>query len=128
MNATLAEMRSGIEWNSFFNDRIEVEAAEGDDGVVSISSAEFAEPAEEVSSIIGGERFAYTAETFFQANRVVAEQLVAAATDGLSGGTAFDLYCGVGLFSLPLARQFKSVIGVEGNNRAIGFARRNSQA
>ena len=38
-----------------------------------------------------------------------------------------DLYCGVGLFTLPLARRFKNVIGVEANPAAARFARRNLQ-
>jgi len=38
-----------------------------------------------------------------------------------------DLYCGVGLFTLPLARRFARVVGVEGNSVATRFARRNLQ-
>lgn len=36
-----------------------------------------------------------------------------------------DLYCGVGLFTLPLARRFKKVFGVESNRTATDFARLN---
>jgi 23S rRNA (uracil1939-C5)-methyltransferase len=43
----------------------------------------------------------------------------------MRGGTAVDLYCGVGLFTLPLARRFARVHGVEGNAAAAAFARRN---
>ncbi|MDX6271283.1 MAG: rRNA (uracil1939-C5)-methyltransferase [Acidobacteriota bacterium] len=44
------------------------------------------------------------------------------------GETAVDLYCGVGLFTLPLARRFARVAAVEGNAAATGFARRNLAA
>jgi 23S rRNA (uracil1939-C5)-methyltransferase len=37
-----------------------------------------------------------------------------------------DLYCGVGLFTLPLARSFKLVFGVESNPVATRFARQNA--
>jgi len=40
---------------------------------------------------------------------------------------AIDLYCGVGLFTLPLARRFTSVVGVEFNDEATRFAARNLQ-
>jgi len=41
------------------------------------------------------------------------------------GDVSIDLYCGVGLFTLPLARRFKSVIGIEANRKATDFARLN---
>ncbi|HYO91727.1 MAG TPA: methyltransferase domain-containing protein, partial [Pyrinomonadaceae bacterium] len=47
------------------------------------------------------------------------------ALDDAHGGTAIDLYCGVGLFTLPLARRFRQVVGVEGNPSAVAYARRN---
>ncbi len=40
-------------------------------------------------------------------------RLIDFAIGGASGETVLDLYCGVGLFTLPLARQFEKVIGVE---------------
>ena len=41
------------------------------------------------------------------------------------GETALDLYCGVGLFTLPLARRFFRVIGVESDGPAANYARIN---
>ena len=38
---------------------------------------------------------------------------------------AIDLYSGAGLFTLPLARRFERVIGIEVNARAAAFALRN---
>jgi 23S rRNA (uracil1939-C5)-methyltransferase len=62
---------------------------------------------------VGGDRFRVSHASFFQVNRFLLERMVEAVVGQSSGGTAFDLYCGVGLFTLPLARQFAKVVGVE---------------
>ncbi|MBL8183057.1 MAG: class I SAM-dependent RNA methyltransferase, partial [Blastocatellia bacterium] len=69
--------------------------------------------------------YAFSARNFFQGNQSMVGDLVRLATDGLSGETALDLYCGVGLFALPLARSFKNVIGVEEDGEAVKFAKQN---
>jgi 23S rRNA (uracil1939-C5)-methyltransferase len=46
-------------------------------------------------------------------NRFLIEPLVDAALRNATGKTALDLYAGVGLFALPLARRFENVIAVE---------------
>jgi len=85
---------------------------------------------------IAGEEYAYDARCFFQANRgllapLVTEALRQAAptirSTSTGGGSdvAIDLFCGVGLFTLPLARRFGQVIGVEADRRAAAFALRN---
>jgi 23S rRNA (uracil1939-C5)-methyltransferase len=45
--------------------------------------------------------------------------LLERALDGASGESALDLYSGVGLFAIPLARRFKSVIAVESGSAAM---------
>ena len=45
-----------------------------------------------------------------------------------SGELAIDLYAGVGLFTIQLARRFKRVIGVESDREAITFALKNLSA
>ncbi|HKT71244.1 MAG TPA: 23S rRNA (uracil(1939)-C(5))-methyltransferase RlmD [Terriglobales bacterium] len=50
---------------------------------------------------------------FFQVNRYLTDKLVEIVTADPGGGTALDLYAGVGLFALPLARSFERVIAVE---------------
>jgi 23S rRNA (uracil1939-C5)-methyltransferase len=65
--------------------------------------------------------------SFFQVNRFLADKLVETALDGARGQTALDLYAGVGLFSLPLARRFASVTAVESGARAAGDLRFNAE-
>lgn len=127
MQATLTELRETVEWESFWSNIVEIEAAGGSESEtdVSIFSAEILEPTEEISFTVGENQYFYDATTFFQGNPFLIKELVAEALKGAGGETALDLYCGVGLFTLPLARQFKKVIGVEGNRQASDYARKN---
>lgn len=81
----------------------------------------------ELSLAIADEKYSYNAESFFQINAGLLPPLIEFALRDVAGSTAIDLYCGVGLFTLPLARRFKQVIGVESNPGATRFARRNLQ-
>lgn len=56
---------------------------------------------------------------FFQVNRFLIEQLVEEVIGTASGESAIDLYAGVGLFTLPLARKFARVYSVERSGPAI---------
>jgi 23S rRNA (uracil1939-C5)-methyltransferase len=57
--------------------------------------------------------------SFFQVNRFLIDPLVDEVTEGQEGETALDLFAGVGLFSLPLARHFRRVIAVESGSGAV---------
>lgn len=72
-----------------------------------------------------GFRFFVEPESFFQANRLLVERLVEHATEGVGGALAYDLYAGVGLFTLPLSRHFERVVGVEDERRAATLGRVN---
>ena len=74
---------------------------------------------------IGDMTYSFGASTFFQVNYLLLEDFVKEATAGYSGSFAVDLYAGVGLFTLQLARSFDRVIGVESDARAARFARQN---
>ncbi len=63
--------------------------------------------------------FRVSHRSFFQVNRFLVEKLVEAALEGAEGETAIDLYAGVGLFSLPLVRRFRSVTAVESGSAAV---------
>lgn len=127
LDAKLQELRASIDWGHVSNNRIAVEAAVGDDGKVSLYSSELIERTDEISATISGERYDYSARSFFQGNRSIVEALVAAATEGASGDKAVDLYSGVGLFTLPLARKFGKVTAVEDNFDAVDLAEINAE-
>ncbi|HLX46410.1 MAG TPA: hypothetical protein VKR43_23345, partial [Bryobacteraceae bacterium] len=62
--------------------------------------------------------FRVSPRSFFQVNRFLIEGLVGKALDGADGNAALDLYAGVGLFALPLAKKFESVTAVESGSSA----------
>jgi 23S rRNA (uracil1939-C5)-methyltransferase len=57
-----------------------------------------------------------SAGAFFQVNRYLVDELVSVVTGDARGETALDLYAGVGLFSVPLARFFHHIFGVEASH------------
>ena len=78
----------------------------------------------EIEGVVEGaldyeDRFRVSSNSFFQVNRFLLDRLVDAALDGASGDTAADLYAGVGLLSLPLARRFREVVAVESGAGAV---------
>ncbi len=79
----------------------------------------------EIRRTINSETYTLDAESFFQTNEYLLPELIHAALGNASGDLAVELYSGVGLFTLPLARRFKRVIAVEDNRAAAAFARRN---
>jgi 23S rRNA (uracil1939-C5)-methyltransferase len=66
--------------------------------------------------------FRVSSKSFFQVNRFLVEKLVEAAlpqnTNGPGGESALDLYAGVGLFALQMARRFRAVTAVETGSSA----------
>jgi 23S rRNA (uracil1939-C5)-methyltransferase len=68
-----------------------------------------------------------SAGSFFQVNRFLAGRLVEVALEGAEGKTALDLYAGVGLFSIPLARRFAAVTAVESGAGAMRDLRWNTE-
>jgi 23S rRNA (uracil1939-C5)-methyltransferase len=111
----------------------ELRAAGGDDGISFAPPLELPQPLP-VHATVAGERYEYDADCFFQANPFVLDGLMAevlryapavGAPPSPATRLAIDLYCGVGLFTVPLARRFSQVIGVEGQPRAAEFAARN---
>ena len=76
-------------------------------------------------------RIAFAPTDFIQVNGPVNEQLIARAIEQLAPrpeDRLLDLFCGLGNFTLPLARRVASVTGVEGNAGLVERARRNAEA
>ena len=123
LQETLERVRS-TEWHEFPPDSKHLEVVAGENGVsLAPAFAEF--ETLELELTILDERYSYNAEAFFQINPGLLAPLIEFALGDVAGDSAIDLYCGVGLFTLPLARRFKQVIGVEGNPTATRFAHRN---
>lgn len=85
-----------------------------------------------LEELIDGRTFSIHPNSFFQTNTQMAEALVHKVREFLSadGGAApqvlLDLYCGVGLFGICLAKDAKRVVGVEIDPYAIDMARANA--
>lgn len=125
LEETLERVRA-TDWHEFPPDLKHLDVVAGENGVsLAPAFAEF--ETTELELTIRGERYSYNAESFFQINPGLLTPLIEFALHDVSGDMAIDLYCGVGLFTLPLARRFKQVIGVEANPKATRFARRNLQ-
>ena len=75
----------------------------------------------------GGATFRVGHLSFFQVNRFLIDALIEGVVGGARGRLALDLYAGVGLFTVALARQFDRVIGVESNLAAAADLEVNLQ-
>jgi 23S rRNA (uracil1939-C5)-methyltransferase len=67
---------------------------------------------------VNEDRFTVSGTSFFQVNRFLLPRLASLAIGDAGGATAWDLYAGAGLFSLPLARRFERVVAVEAGRSA----------
>ena len=68
---------------------------------------------------VNGDLFTVSGSSFFQVNRFLLPRLADLAIAENRGGTAWDLYAGAGLFTLPLARRFDRVVAVEAGKSAL---------
>jgi 23S rRNA (uracil1939-C5)-methyltransferase len=96
----------------------------------------FGEPKLEYA--VGEFCYRISAGSFFQASRFLLPEFVAVVTSDESGSPAavtsggqtlaLDLFAGVGLFTLPLARRFTRVVGVEASATAAADLAANAEA
>jgi len=120
------EQVRATDWREFPKELQHLDVVAGENGVS--FAPEFAEfDTRELSLTVRGEVYHYNAEAFFQINPSLLGALIDFALADATGERALDLYSGVGLFTLPLARRFESVVAVEANSAAARFARRNLQ-
>ena len=72
----------------------------------------------------------YAPENFIQSNRHLLGSLLELAEVNArqaKGGTAVDLFCGVGFFSIPLSRRFRHVFAVDNDESNIAACRENQR-
>ncbi|PYS38100.1 MAG: hypothetical protein DMF71_17375, partial [Acidobacteria bacterium] len=79
----------------------------------------------DVARSVNGETYYLNAESFFQTNTDLLPQLIDAAVGRTQGQGCIELYSGVGLFTVPLARRFARVVAVEADNSTARSARKN---
>jgi len=130
LNVALAGLRERLTSGFLPGDVSEFRAAAGDNAV-GLGPSLDGQPPVELARTVAGERHRFDADCFFQPNAGLLEPLVAEAlrfappAGAAARGPAIDLYCGVGLFTLPLARRFAEVVGVESHRAAAAYAARN---
>jgi 23S rRNA (uracil1939-C5)-methyltransferase len=69
-----------------------------------------------------------SAGAFFQTNRALLQKLVASVAPAAMVSRVVDLYCGVGLFAIPLSRKARRVVGVEASPIAVRDAIENAHS
>jgi len=82
-----------------------------------------------VREVFAGVELHISADTFFQINTGAAELLLNAIVEQLNltgNEKIIDAYCGIGTFSLPLAKKVKQVVGIEVNATSIQQAQQNA--
>lgn len=126
MNGSLNGLRNAVKDIGYEGNILNIEtAAVGEDTSVYCDS--IMEPVRELSIGAGGENYLFDARSFFQANQFMLEKLIETAVGTEKGETAVELYCGSGLFSLPLARRFERVVAVESNTDSLNFLQRSME-
>ena len=74
-------------------------------------------------------RMAFRPQDFTQINPHINRKMLASAMDGLAlngDDRVLDLFCGLGNFTLPIARRAGCVVGVEGDDGLVAQARDNA--
>lgn len=124
LEKTLEQVRHELKAGTAVTHPRDVDAVAGDDGI-SVAPAFGGFTPEVIRKRIGRETYSFTADMFFQVNHELLEPLINEALGNVRGQFAIDLYAGVGLFTLPIARRFARVSSVEAHPRATEFAKQN---
>ena len=123
----LMRLRSEMDHSQMPEDARYFRVISGDEEVAVASGPTVREGSEarEIKRTIHGETYRLNADSFFQTNIDLLPQLIEAALGDAQGDAAIELYSGVGLFTLPLARRFARTIAIEDDADATQFAREN---
>jgi 23S rRNA (uracil1939-C5)-methyltransferase len=127
LQKALETIRSEIRDDAIREPPRDIRAAVGGDGGVSVAPSLAGFEPRDVSLVVAGETYSFNADSFFQTNFDLLGALVTEAIAGAKGKRAVDLYCGAGLFTVPLARRFEQVSGIETNVTSTRFALQNLQ-
>ncbi len=103
-----------------------LDLAIGDDGSLACAPVVPGFPRGELTTRVGEFDYGFDAGCFIQGHLGLTKRLVTTVVGDFDGDLAADLYAGVGLFSLPLARRYSKVVAVEGQRSAARFARKNA--
>jgi len=101
----------------------EVEVATADEGIS--KDVDLLDEPAAITQSVGDLKYRFDVRTFFQVNPNLLDRMIEAAVGKATGDLAVDLYCGVGLFTVPLSKRFREVIAVEGNERSARYAAGN---
>lgn len=99
----------------------------GDNGELSSAPKTPLLPQGEVQITVGEIKYELDARCFFQSHRQLMSDLIHHVVGPWKGRQAYDLYAGVGLFSLPLSRRYDRVVAVEGDSVTGRFLKRNAR-
>jgi len=120
LNRALQEVRRTHLAGEFGAPDQEIDLACAEDGRWACSLALKGDPPSEsgagepLNRSIGEFEYTVAPAAFFQANDALLSRLIAIVQELASGGgSALDLYSGVGFFSLPLAGRYRGVVAVE---------------
>lgn len=102
-----------------------IDLAVGEDGSISAAPPWGELEGGEIRQRVAGFELGWDARCFFQGHRGLLDRLVGLAVGEEGGETAYDLFGGVGLFALPLARRYDRVVLVESDRIAVRYASRN---
>ena len=84
----------------------------------------------DIKEIFAGIELSILADTFFQVNTVAAEMLLNSIIQQLNlqgNELIVDAYCGIGTFTLPLAKLVKQAIGIESLAASVSQAQHNAK-
>ena len=80
---------------------------------ISVSPSISGFSASDIQRTVSRAVYQFSPSSFFQVNACLLDEFVKEAIGAQTGDFALDLYAGVGLFTIQLARHFNRVIGIE---------------